>query len=80
MLPKVLIVVTAAAISIFCLNGCKKRPSEPAPGEGPVKTLAEYKAEAEEEITEKNLEEELARLEKEIEEDIGGEGEGGVAR
>ncbi|MHC4337526.1 MAG: hypothetical protein ACYSTG_06200 [Planctomycetota bacterium] len=81
MMRKVLVIITAAAvISVFCLSGCKKRPSKPEPGEEPIKTLEEYKAEAEKEITGKNLEEELERLEKEIEAEIREEQESAGSR
>ena len=71
MMRKVLVIITAAAvISIFCLSGCKKRPSKPEPGEEVVKTLAEYEDEAKKEITKKNMGKELEKLEEEIEADM----------
>jgi uncharacterized membrane protein (DUF106 family) len=81
MMRKVLVIITAAAvISVFCLSGCKKRPSKPEPGEEVVKTMAEYEAEAKKQITKKNMAKELEKLEKEIEEDISAEGEGAGSR
>lgn len=67
MLRKVLVIVAVAAISVFCLNGCKKSPEESEPEKKTPKTLADYEAEAEKEITKENMAAELDRLEKEIE-------------
>ncbi len=69
MLRNVLI-IAVAAISVFWLSGCRKRPSEPESGEVTVKTMAEYEAEAKKEINKKNMARELKKLEKAIEEDI----------
>jgi len=73
MLRKLLVVAAAAVIIIFCLNGCKKEADTPEPnkpGEQVVaKTLADHEAEAEKEVTKKNMAAELERLEKEIEQD-----------
>ena len=70
MLRKALIIIAAAAMSISCLSGCKKRPSEPESGEVTIKTKAEYEAEAKKEINRKNIVKELEKLEKEIEQDM----------
>jgi hypothetical protein len=65
--------VALATIALFCVSGCKKIPEKPddsnsAPAA--TKTAADYEKEAKKEITEENMDEELARLEKEIETDI----------
>jgi hypothetical protein len=69
MLRKVLVMVAVGAIMAFCVSGCKKSSDESGAGgevEAP-KTMADYEAEAEKEITEENMAEELERIEKEIE-------------
>ena len=65
MLRKVLVIIAVAMISLFSLNGCKKSADTEE-----VKTAAEYKAEAEQEIDEENMDEELERIEKEVGQDI----------
>ncbi len=51
----------------FC--GCKKKSPEPAGS----KTEAQYKADAEKEITEENMETQLDKLEKDLEADVNAE-------
>jgi len=63
MLKKSLLIM-AIAVFLF-MNGCKKSSSEPE--EIVVKTAAQYEAEAKEQITEENMEDELKNLEKELE-------------
>jgi len=67
MFRKVLVIVAAAAISVFYLSGCKKSPEESKPEKKTPKTLADYEAEAKKEITQENMAEELGKLEKKIE-------------
>jgi hypothetical protein len=56
--------------SLF-ISGCGKTSSDnESEGDDIVKTQAEYEAEAKEQITEDNMEEELANLEKQIEQEI----------
>jgi hypothetical protein len=65
--------VALATIALFCVSGCKKSPDTPDSPESapvPTKTAADYEKQAQKEITEENMDEELARLEKEIETDI----------
>lgn len=66
MLRKMLVIVAVVSIVAFCLSGCKKSPSETEPNEPVVKTMAEYEAEAEKEITEENMDAELEKIEKEL--------------
>ena len=73
MFRKILVIVIVTAISFFNLSGCKKRSSEPEPGEEVLKTTAEYQAEAREQINKENMAEELEGIEKEIEQEIGQE-------
>jgi len=80
MKSETLLNLTLAVILVFTLTGCKKKTSEkPAePNEAATtqntiperKSMAEYKAEAEIEITKKNYQQELNKLENEIEQDI----------
>jgi hypothetical protein len=73
MLRQILIIVALATIVSFCVGGCKKSPDtpdSPTSGQAATKTAADYKKAAQKEITEENMDEELARLEKEVEADI----------
>jgi len=70
MFRKILVIVIVTAISVFCLSGCKKRSSEPEPGEEVLKTTAEYQAEARQQINKENMAEELESIEKEVEQEI----------
>ena len=76
MLRQILVIVAMATIVCFCVGGCKKSSDTPGGStsdQAAAKTAADYKKTAEKEITEENMDEELARLEKEIEADIGTE-------
>ena len=69
MLRKVLVLVAACVIVVFCLSGCKKRSEEPKSEQGDtevLKKMTEYEAEAEEQITKKDMVEELEKIEKEM--------------
>ena len=70
MLRKVLIIVAVAAISVFCLSGCKKRSSEAESDQEVLKTMAEYEAEARKQINKDNMAEELENIEKAIEQEV----------
>lgn len=65
MLRNIIAVWTVAVLVSLCLVGCSDDSQEAPPAE-PLKTLEEYQAEAREQITEENVEDELARLEREI--------------
>ncbi len=54
-------------VMIFVLGiyGCGKK-NPPAPPAEPTKTAAEYKAEADKQITEQNADQELSKLEQEV--------------
>ena len=67
MLRKVLVMIVLASISFFCISGCD---SDDESDEVVVKTEAEYKAEAEEQINEENMAEELEKIEKALEQEI----------
>jgi hypothetical protein len=53
-----------AILFVVIVGGCSKEP--PAPQPEPVKTAAEYKAEADKQITEQNMNQELAKIEGEV--------------
>jgi hypothetical protein len=62
-----LIVGMIVAVCLWCVGGCDKQTQAPAPEQ--TKTAAEYKAEAEKEITAENADAELAKLEQAIEQE-----------
>jgi hypothetical protein len=70
MFRKVLVIVAITAISVFCLSGCKKRSSEAESEEEVLKTMAEYEADAKEQISKENMAEELERIEKALEQEV----------
>jgi len=70
MLHKVLVIVAATAISVFCLSGCKKRSSEAESSQEVLKTMAEYETEAKKQINKENMAEELERIEKTLEQEV----------
>ena len=69
MYKRLLIVMFVILLGCFGLTGCKKK-GQP---EEQVKSAEEYKAEAKEEITEENMDDELSAIEKELEQDIAAE-------
>jgi hypothetical protein len=72
MLRIILVVTAVLAISIFCQSGCKKKAGE-TKSEQPPKTTAQYEADAKKQITEDNMQQELRKLEQEVEQDIAAE-------
>ena len=70
MLRKVLVIIVSASISFFYFSGCDKASSNTEPNEEVVKTDAEYEAEAEAQINEENMAEELEKIEKALEQEI----------
>lgn len=64
---RILIIVIMAVMSVFYLNGCKERSSDT---QEEVKTAAEHEADAKEQINKDNMDEELERIENELEQDI----------
>jgi hypothetical protein len=69
-----LFIITISLLLIFAVGftGCTKR-SEPAAAEETVKTEQEFQQEAEQEITEENMDQELSNLEQEVDSDEAGE-------
>ena len=73
MFSRVIVTLGIIGTLIFAMGGCRKsQPKTPPEGDA-VKTATEFAAEAEDEITEENLDEELDSLEKEIDSDIANE-------
>ena len=70
MLRKVLFIIVSATISFFYFGGCDNSSNNADSEQEALKTVAEYEAEAEAQITEDNLAEELENLEKAIEKEI----------
>ncbi len=64
---KLVVLIVLTTMVAFCVTGCKKDSSQ---AEQDVKTAAEYKAEAEEQINKENMATELDELEKTLEQEI----------
>lgn len=79
MLHKAFLTVVVVAVIALCLGGCRKSsdesPAEPQPANEPAKTAVQHEADARKDITEENLEDELAKLEKAVEADIAADAE-----
>jgi hypothetical protein len=62
-------IVVSVIIGILCvaiLGGCSKKTDQPPVEQQQAKTATEYKAEADQQITEQNANEELDKLEKDV--------------
>lgn len=71
MLRKIFIMIVLATLSLFYISGCDKTSSDTESSEQvEVKTNAEYEAEAETQITEENVEDELKKLEAAVDKEI----------
>ncbi len=71
MLRKLFIIIVLATLSSFYIGGCDETSSDTETNEEVVlKTSAEYEAEAEAQITEENVEEELKKLEEAVDKKI----------
>jgi hypothetical protein len=57
------VVVVVCVLGVF---GCSRKPNPPAAQQEPTKTAAEYKAEADKQINEQNMSQELSKLEQEV--------------
>jgi hypothetical protein len=68
------LLVTSLMLVAIILAGCGEEPERDQP-EAPAKTMEEYRQEAAEEITAENVEQELDKLEKEIDADVAAETE-----
>ena len=74
MLKRIFIVAVVTAIAISITSGCKKDEEQKESGTA-VKTAAEYAADAEKAITEKTMDAELDKIEKELEKELAAEPE-----
>jgi len=61
-------------LSGFFLSGCSKK-GETEPAEEQLKSVSEYQAEAQKQITAENMDQELEKIEKDVEEEISQEQE-----
>jgi len=66
---RVTIVVTSIMLCGFFLAGCSKK-GETEPAEEQLKSVSEYQAEAQKEITAENMDQELEKIEKDVEQEI----------
>ncbi len=57
------IIVMVCILSVY---GCSKKPASSAAPSEPTKTAAQYKAEADKQINEQNMSQELSKLEQEV--------------
>lgn len=65
MIKKILLACTVVVFGLCLLNGCQKNGAEE-----PTKTKADYDAEAQQDITAENMDQELENIEKSLEQDI----------
>jgi len=72
MLRNVLIIMAVTVISVFCIAGCKKEPEQGRSSQE-SEAMAEYKVQAQAEITEENMDEELEKIEEAIERETAGQ-------
>lgn len=70
MLRQFSVIIVLILLSIFCLNGCKKRPEQAEPNQKGSEAIADYEAEAKEQIDKENMSEELERIEKALEQEM----------
>jgi len=69
MLRNAVITLIVGILCVGVFGGCSKKTEQPPAQQEQVKTAAEYKAEADQEITEQNMDDELDKLEKDIDAD-----------
>ena len=67
MLRKVVVIVAAIIACVSFMSGCKKKTQ---PEQIAVKTMAEYEADANQQITKENMADELNKIEKAVDNDI----------
>lgn len=73
MMSRKIVFVWIVVLYLLSLAGCSESKQQAAPQADETKTAAEYKAEADKEITEENVADELDKLEEEIEQEAGQE-------
>ena len=64
-----LVLAVTMVVLLFSVSGCKKASKSPEASEEPVKTAAEYEAEATKDINEENMNQELDKLEQELQQE-----------
>lgn len=69
----IIAICIAVMLSLLCATGCAKKSKPPAPAQ--EKTAAEYKAEADKQITQENAPSELDKLQQDINKDAAAEGQ-----
>ena len=69
MLRAMLVLAVTMVVLLFSVSGCKKASKSTEAGEEPVKTAAEYEAEATKDINEENMNQELDKLEQELQQE-----------
>ncbi|MBP7053863.1 MAG: hypothetical protein KBE65_22855 [Phycisphaerae bacterium] len=69
MLRNVFVTIVVGILSVGVLVGCSKKADQPPVQQEQTKTAAEYKADADKQITEENVDAELAKLEKDLDAD-----------
>jgi excinuclease UvrABC ATPase subunit len=72
MLLKTITIWLVVMVCLAGFSGCGKSSNEPPAPQEQTKTAAEYKAEAEKEITEENADAELKKLEQSIDQEAAG--------
>lgn len=70
MLRRILVLAVSGVLCISSLGGCSKDSGDTGAEQEEVKTAAQHKAEAEKEITAENMDDELAKIEKEMAQEI----------
>jgi hypothetical protein len=66
MLSNILVRWVVVLVCVLGVYGCSRKPTGPTAQEPPAKTAAEYKAEADKQINEQNMSQELSKLEQEV--------------
>ncbi|OHB62817.1 MAG: hypothetical protein A2168_04160 [Planctomycetes bacterium RBG_13_50_24] len=69
MLRTMQVLAVTMVVLLFSVSGCKKASKSPEASEEPVKTSAEYEAEAKKDINEENMNQELDKLEQELQQE-----------
>ena len=69
MLRTMQVLAVTMVVLLFSVSGCKKASKSPEASEEPVKTSAEYEAEAKKDINEENMNQELDKLEQEFQQE-----------
>jgi hypothetical protein len=67
MLRKIIAGWIAVALCLVCVGSCAKKSTTPPPEK--TKTAAEYKAEADKQITQQNADQELKKLEQSVDQE-----------